>query len=68
MTPKTEAIEVEMKEDGSMVSIGSREWQTALLDARSIRLLGAVADDDSTWDVYTVVHRDGIERTYAVPS
>lgn len=59
--------ECEVQEDGSLVPVGERDWQVALLDAVSIRLLGQVADEDTTWDVYEVTHRDGVARTYALP-
>ena len=62
----TDAVEVELKEDGSLVAVGERDWQEALFDAASIKLLGQVADETSTWDVYEIVHRDRQVRTYAV--
>ena len=49
-----------------MVAVGERDWQLALFDAASIRLLGQVADEDVTWDVYEITHRDRQVRTYAL--
>ncbi len=63
----TEAVEVEVQDDGTFVAVGSRDWQQALMDAASIKLLGVVSDETSTWDVYQIRHRDGIERAYALP-
>jgi hypothetical protein len=63
----TEAVEVEVQDDGSFVAMGSRDWQQALRDGASIRLAGSVADEDVTFDVYAIIHRDGIVRTYALP-
>jgi hypothetical protein len=63
----TTVVEVEIQDDGSMVMLAERDWRPTLLDAASIELLGAVADEATTWDVYRVRHRDGSERTYALP-
>jgi hypothetical protein len=63
----TTVVEVAIQEDGSIVMVGERDWQPTLLDAASITLLGVVADDGTTWDVYQIRHRDGSERTYALP-
>ena len=60
------ATECEVQEDGSLVAVGDRDWQMTLFDAAAIRLLGQVADEDTTWDVYEIVHRDGSTRTYAI--
>jgi hypothetical protein len=62
----TDAVEVELQDDGSMVAIAERDWQATLLDAASVWLLGEVADEDAVWDVYEVVHRDRQVRTYAL--
>ena len=61
-------VEVEVQDDGSFVAFGSRDWQQALRDAASIRLAGSVSDQDVTFDVYAITHRDGIERHYALPT
>jgi len=58
----TEAVEIQLQEDGAFVAIGSRDWQKALNDAASIKLLGTAADEDATWDVYAIRHRDGTAR------
>ncbi len=50
-----------------MIMVAERDWQPTLLDAASIKLLGAVSDETSTWDVYAIRHHDGSERTYALP-
>jgi len=63
----TTVLEVEIQEDGSMIMVAERDWQPTLLDAASIKLLGAVSDETSTWDVYAIRHHDGSERTYALP-
>jgi hypothetical protein len=62
----TDAVEIQVQEDGSMVPVAARDWQSTLYDAASIRLLGQVDDDDDIWDVYEVTHRDGQVRTYAI--
>ncbi len=62
----TEAVDIQLLEDGSFMAVGSRDWQKMLRDAASVKLLGAVADEDVTWDVYVIVHRDGTARTYAL--
>ena len=62
----TDAVEVEVQEDGSMVALGERSWTETLLDACSVKLLGQVADEDTTYDIYEVQHQDGQVRTYAL--
>ena len=66
MSEATEAVEVELQENGSFAAIGSRDWQKTLHDAKSVKLLGSAADEGVTWDVYAIVHRDGAARTYAL--
>ena len=60
------ATECEVQEDGSLVAVGERDWQMTLYDAASIRLLGQMADETDTFDVYEITHRDGSTRTYAI--
>jgi hypothetical protein len=60
------AMEIEVLEDGRMLAIGERDWKETLLDACSVRLLGQVADEDTTWDVYELQHVDCQVRTYAL--
>jgi len=62
----TTAIEVEIRQDGTMLEVGQRDWQATLLDACRIRLVGQVADETTTWDVYEVKHQDCQVRTYAL--
>jgi len=62
----TIAIEVEIRQDGTMLEVGQRDWQATLLDACRIRLVGQVADETTTWDVYEVKHQDCQVRTYAL--
>ncbi len=66
MSEATEAFEVELQENGSFVAIGSCDWQKALHDAKSVKLLGSAANEGTTWDVYAIIHRDGTARTYAL--
>jgi hypothetical protein len=62
----TDAVEVEILEDGSLVALGRCDWQRTLLDAASIIPAGSVGDDSSTWDIYYVTDKEGVERTYAL--
>jgi hypothetical protein len=62
----TTAVEVEVQDDGSMVAVAECDWTETLLDACALELLGQVADETSTWDVYQAKHQDGQVRTYAL--
>jgi hypothetical protein len=60
------ATEVVVREDGSMLAVAERDWTETLLDACSVKLLGQLADEDTTYDIYEVQHQDGQVRTYAL--
>jgi hypothetical protein len=62
----TTVVEIEIQEDGSMVAVAERDWKETLLDACSVRLLGQVADEGITWDIYEARHVDCQVRTYAL--
>jgi hypothetical protein len=63
----TVAYEVEiLEDDNTMRTIAEWDWVAIMLDACGMQILGQVADETSTWDVYEVRHQDCTTRTYAV--